>query len=104
LVVELRAAGALEWSRAVADSRHVQAKKGAPRRAPSPVDRARNGCKHHLLVDAGGIPLAWTVMGGNRNDITQLIALVDAVPAVAGCVGRPRRRRPGHPPATAAPA
>ena len=33
LLRELRAAGELEWSRAVADSSHVQAKKGAPRRA-----------------------------------------------------------------------
>src|ERR671931_646703 len=33
LLAELRAAGELEWSRAVADSSHVQAKKGAPRRA-----------------------------------------------------------------------
>jgi transposase len=33
LLCELRAAGELEWSRAVADSSHVQAKKGARRRA-----------------------------------------------------------------------
>src|SRR5690348_8593549 len=33
LLTELRAAGEIEWSRAVADSSHVQAKKGAPRRA-----------------------------------------------------------------------
>jgi transposase len=33
LLAQLRAAGELEWSRAVADSSHVQAKKGAPRRA-----------------------------------------------------------------------
>jgi transposase len=33
LLSELRAAGELEWSRTVADSSHVQAKKGAPRRA-----------------------------------------------------------------------
>jgi transposase len=33
LLSELRAADQLEWSRAVADSSHVQAKKGAPRRA-----------------------------------------------------------------------
>ena len=33
LLARLRAAGELEWSRAVADSSHVQAKKGAPRRA-----------------------------------------------------------------------
>jgi transposase len=33
LLAELRAAGELEWSRAIADSSHVQAKKGAPPRA-----------------------------------------------------------------------
>ena len=33
LLAELRAAGELDWKRAVADSSHVQAKKGAPRRA-----------------------------------------------------------------------
>jgi transposase len=33
LLGELRAAGEIEWSRAIADSSHVQAKKGAPRRA-----------------------------------------------------------------------
>jgi transposase len=67
-------------------------KKGGAATGPSPVDRARNGSKHHLLVDATGIPLAWTLTGGNRNDITQLIPLVDRVPPVRGRVGRPRRR------------
>jgi transposase len=33
LLAKLRAAGEIEWSRAVADSSQVQAKKGAPRRA-----------------------------------------------------------------------
>jgi transposase len=33
LLAELRAADQLDWSRAVADSAHLQAKKGAPRRA-----------------------------------------------------------------------
>src|SRR5881396_1341265 len=33
LLAELRAAGEIESSRSVADSSHVQAKKGAPRRA-----------------------------------------------------------------------
>ena len=33
LLAELHAAGELEWSRAVADASHLQAKKGAPRRA-----------------------------------------------------------------------
>ena len=33
LLARLRAAGEIEWSRAIADSSQVQAKKGAPRRA-----------------------------------------------------------------------
>jgi transposase len=33
-----------------------------------------------------------TLTGGNRNDITQLIPLVDAIPAVRGRRGRPRRK------------
>jgi transposase len=33
LLAELRAAGEIEWTQAVADSSHVQARKGAPRRA-----------------------------------------------------------------------
>ena len=33
LLAELQAAGEIEWSRAVADGSHVQAKKGAPKRA-----------------------------------------------------------------------
>jgi hypothetical protein len=36
--------------------------------------------------------LAWTVTGGNRHDVTQLIPLLDKVPPVRGKKGRPRRR------------
>lgn len=66
--------------------------KGGSETGPSPVDRGRPGSKHHLLVDGFGLPLAWALTGGNRNDVTQLIPLIDAVPAVAGLPGRPRRR------------
>jgi transposase len=59
---------------------------------PSPVDRGRTGSKHHLIVDSGGIPLAVTLTGGNRNDVTQLLPLVDGVGPVRGKPGRPRRR------------
>jgi len=33
--------------------------KGGAETGPRPVDRARAGSKHHLLVDATGLPLAW---------------------------------------------
>jgi transposase len=44
------------------------------------------------LVDASGIPLAWTLTGGNRNDVTQLVPLIERVPRVRGKVGRQRQR------------
>lgn len=60
---------------------------------PSPVDRARPGSRHHLIVDRHGTPLAVTLTGGNRQDITHLLPLLDAVPPIRGLRGRPRRRR-----------
>jgi hypothetical protein len=43
-----------------------------------------------VITDASGIPLAATLTGGNRNDVTQLEALVEAIPPIRGRVGRPR--------------
>lgn len=63
-----------------------------PKSGPSPVDCARPGSKHHVLTDGQGIPLAVSLTGGNRNDVTQLLPSLDKVPTVAGVVGRPRRR------------
>ncbi|WP_079056419.1 transposase [Streptomyces caeruleatus] len=47
----------------------------------------------HLITDGHGTPLAVLLTGGNRNDVTQLMALLDAIPPVRGRVGRPRRKR-----------
>ncbi len=57
LLAELRAAGEIEWSRAVADSSHLQAKKGAPRRA-----RAR-------LIEPEAAPsiTSWSTRPGSRS-------------------------------------
>jgi Transposase DDE domain len=45
-----------------------------------------------VLTEGRGIPLAVSLTGGNRNDITQLLPLLAAVPPVRGRRGRPRRR------------
>ena len=45
-----------------------------------------------MITDGRGIPLAVTLTGGHRNDVTQLIPLIEAIPAVRGRRGRPRRR------------
>jgi transposase len=59
---------------------------------PSPVDRARPGSKHHLIVDRHGTPLAVSLTSGNRHDVTQLMPLLDAIPHIRGLRGRPRHR------------
>ena len=92
LLAELHAAGALDWSRAVIDSSHVRALKGRPKTGPSPVGRARPGSKHHVITEAHGIPLAVSLTGGQRNDVTQLMPLIAAIPPARGCRGRPRQR------------
>ncbi|MGW7201663.1 transposase [Streptomyces chryseus] len=51
------------------------------------------GSKHHLITDATGTPLAATLTGGNRNDVTQLIPLLQSRAARAGQT-RPARCRP----------
>ncbi|SOD67468.1 Transposase DDE domain-containing protein [Streptomyces sp. 1222.2] len=81
---------------AVTRSDRLLLRQGGPARpesGPSPVDRARPGSKHHVLTYGQGIPLAVSLTGGNRNGITQLLPLLDTVPAMSGLVGR-RRRRP----------
>ena len=45
-----------------------------------------------MLSDLHGTPLVATVTKANEDDRKQLIPMVDAVPAVAGKVGAPRRR------------
>jgi transposase len=57
LLAELRAAGEIAWSRAVADSSHVQAKKGAPRRA-----RARL-----IARETGQSTTFWLTRRGSRS-------------------------------------
>jgi transposase len=50
------------------------------------------GSKHHIITEAQGIPLAAILTGANAHDVTQLLPLVDAIPAVRGRRGRPRHR------------
>jgi transposase len=57
LLAELRAAGEIVWSRAVADSSHVQAKKGAPRRG-----RARL-----IEPETGRSTTFWSTPRGSRS-------------------------------------
>jgi len=46
---------------------------------PNPTDRAKNGVKRSLLVEADGGPLAVVVAGANVHDTKLLAATLDAI-------------------------
>jgi transposase len=92
MLAELQQRKRLDWRRAIVDSSSVRASHGGEKTGPNPTDRRKLGSKHHLLTDAHGIPLSFTLTGANRHDVTQLLALVERIPAVPGKRGRPRRR------------
>jgi transposase len=92
LLAELRRAGQLDFSRSSLDSVSVRAKRAGELTGANPVDRGKRGSKYHLLVERGGVPLAAAVSAANTPDAQLLECVVDAVPAVKGRRGRPRRR------------
>ncbi|WTR18096.1 IS5 family transposase [Streptomyces sp. NBC_00138] len=92
LLAELRGAGLLDMDGSAVDGSHVRALNGGAHTGPSPVDRGRRGSKHHLITDRHGTPLAVSLTGGNRHDVTQLMPLLDAIPRIRGLVGRPCHR------------
>lgn len=65
---------------------------------PNPTDRRKAGSKHPLITDANGVPLAALLTGANAHDITQLLAIVEAIPPdrrFARPTTLPSRARPG---------
>ncbi|WP_150778012.1 IS5 family transposase [Pandoraea sputorum] len=89
LLATLRAADRIDCSRVVVDSSSIRAVGSGPKTGPNPTDRARPGSKHHVLTDAQGISLSLILTGANRNDITQLLPLIEAIPPIRGKRGRP---------------
>ncbi len=87
---------AVDWSRASLDSLSVRAKRGGEQTGPNPTDRGKASSKYHLAVDRNGIPLAVRLSTANAHDSTQLLPLIDAIPATNGPRGRPGwpRKRP----------
>lgn len=92
LLDELQHEKRLDWRRAIVDSSSVRASRGGQKTGPSPVDRRKLGSKHHVLIEAHGIPLAITLTAANRHDITQLLPLLEKIPPIHGRRGRPRQR------------
>lgn len=92
LLDELREADKIDWSRAVVDSSYVRALGGGEDTGPSPVDRRKLGSKHHILVDAHGIPLAEMLTAANVPDVKELLPLTVGIPDVKGKPGHPKSK------------
>ena len=84
LLAKLHSADKIDWSRAIIDSAKTKAPSGGEKTGPNPTDRRKLGSKIHILVDAHGVPLAVSLTGANRHDITQVLPLTDSVAAVRG--------------------
>jgi transposase len=68
LVTLLGERGLLNLERAIVDSCSLRALRGGDHTGPNPTDRAKNGCKRHLITDANGIPLVVQTSPANRRD------------------------------------
>jgi transposase len=91
LVTALGARGLLNLERAVVDSCSLRAVRGGAHTGPNPTDRAKSGCKRHLITDGGGIPLVVQTGPANRRDEQWLPCLLWWLWVV---LGYGRRRRP----------
>lgn len=94
LLAELNGAGRIDWSRAVMDGGHIDAKR-ALGTGLSSVNRGEPESKHHLITDGDGTLLKVITTGANVPDVSMAVALRNSVPPVACRVGRPRFRFPG---------
>ena len=56
---------------------------------PVPGGPRQDRQQHHIITEAHGIPLAVILTGGNRNDVTRPISLIQSVPPIRGKRGQP---------------
>ncbi len=65
---------------------------GGEKTGPSPVNRQKPGAKHHVLTDGNGIPIVARTTAAIQHDVTELLTLVNEVPAFKGKAGSPLYR------------
>ena len=91
----LGSTGACRWHRCLAGG-HGQCQRprrfGGAHTGPNPTDRAKNGCKRHILTDARGVPLKVIITPANVHDSKMALPLIDQMPRIAGPLGRPRKK------------
>jgi putative transposase len=69
----------LQWKWQAADGAMTKAPLGGEATGKNPTDRAKQGTKRSLLVEAKGVPLAIEVGPANRHDAKMLAATLDGM-------------------------
>lgn len=82
-LLEFDASVGLDWTWQSIDGCMTKAPLGGEATGPNPTDRGKSGTKRHLLTEGHGLPVGLVVTGANRNDITQVEAVLDARPVVS---------------------
>ena len=78
LLGDLGRRGKVDLSHAVIDSASVRAVHGGHHTGPNPTDRAKRGCKRHLITDSNGTPLTVKTTAANVPDGALAIELLDS--------------------------
>src|SRR5262249_52645863 len=63
---------------------------GGDHTGPNPTDRAKKGCKRHVLTDAQGLPLVVQTTPANTRDDQVALHVLVSMPPIPGRRGRPR--------------
>jgi putative transposase len=79
IVEECDDLGKVDWQWQSADTVLGKARMGGDEIGPNPTDRAKNGTKRSMLVDAGGGPLAVVIAPANVVDAKLLDKTIEAI-------------------------
>lgn len=92
LLNRLRGAQKIDLSRVVVDSSSVRAVHGGKKLDRTPPIAARRAANTTSVSKRRASRWRWILTAANRNDITQLLPLVEAIARIAGKPGRPVQR------------
>ena len=90
-LAEYDAFNGLDWAWMSTDGAMTKAPLAGEKTGPSPVDRSKSGTKRSLCVEGGGVPVALSVAGANRNDFK---LLEQTLQSFAQAKPKPTRAKP----------
>jgi putative transposase len=79
LASECEALGGLDWEWQAADGVMGKSRFEGDKRGPNPTDRAKQGTKKSIIVEADGGPLGVAIEGANVHDTKLLAETIEAV-------------------------